>query len=132
MNRYGPQAELLDEALATANTDVVYGKAFSLKFVEAMAAMFTFTSSGVVNVKIELEQSDVKPATENASDTNFVVPENASPISVGILNELRHLITINPLPFLYGRFKYTGLSDGNGTNAASTVITSKTSKIQDQ
>lgn len=128
MGRWGPQAELLDDALAVAGTDTVYGKAFSLEFIEAIAAMFTFASGGSVDVKIELEQSDVKPATENASDTNYVIPESATPVSNGITNELRHLITINPLPFLYGRFKYKG----QGSNATSTKITSKTSKIQDQ
>ena len=85
-------------------------------------------------------QGDLASGTNNLSyydgllliiDAGAAIDGNAVggiTVATGITDELRHLITINPLPFLFGRFKYTG----QGANHSSTVIASKTSKIQDQ
>lgn len=82
-----------------------------------------FTSSGTVDVLVDAEQGNSRPATEATSDSNFVIPENTSGSSVGrilaVTNTNVHIINFSPVVSGYFRLKLTG----QGTNAADTTLT---------
>lgn len=116
----GPFVDLIESALACAGhaNEVVYSKSFKIVRAEYFAAGYMATSSGTVSLKIELEQSYTAPATEQAADTNFVVPEGASAIESALGNETMHYKALSPVTMPYARFKITCLV----TNDASTVL----------
>lgn len=109
-------------SLATGGTNTTYGRSFPMPREATFAWVFQFDSPGVVNVKIELEQSDVRPATEGAADANYVIPDGGGVISSAITDEVVHRVAYAPKVSGYGRFKFTGLNSGT-TNDAGTVVT---------
>ena len=82
-------------AIPIASTAVVYTKSFKFGSAESYALKYKADSSGTVNLKIELEISDVEPTTEGSADTtNYAVPENFADIESAysdapLLNNIR-------------------------------------------
>ena len=109
--------------IAVGGTDVAYSKAFELKNEKYFGSKLQFTSSGDVNVKVELEQSFDAPATEGVADDNFVIPDNKadSPVAEAITDELVHISNYQPNPTPYARYKFTGLLGNDASTVVSTL-----------
>lgn len=106
--------------IAVGGTDTAYSQSFELKNERYFGAKIQFASSGSVNVKVEIEQSFEAPATENAADDNFVIPDAKadSPLAEAITDEVVHISNYQPTPTPFARFKFTGITG----NDASTVV----------
>lgn len=120
---FGPEAnDVLSSAgatdIAVASTATVYTRSFPLVYGSAFGLSYKAASSGTINLKIELEQSFTPPATEGASDANWVVPEGLSAIDSGVTDSNMHHASMSPIPLKYGRLKITGLT---GNDASTTV-----------
>ena len=131
MTRSLPIAQVLRDAddaatLAVAGTANVYGKSFSLGHGISFALILTATSDGAVDLDVYVQESDVVPTTEGASDTNWVVPENVSKL-IDITDETRHIIAFSPVVCRYARLYV----DGQGSNHSSTVLAAKLVIIED-
>ena len=129
--RIGPQVDdVLSSAdavdIAIASTAVIYTKAFKLTYGEYFALAYIATSSGTVDLTIELEQSFQAPATEGAADDNYVEPEGMANIAA-VSDENMHVKAINPVPMPWGRFKITG----GASNDASTTIRLRLAKQEE-
>lgn len=106
-------------AIAIASTAVVYSHSFIFGSSENFALKYQATSSGTVNLKIELEISDVAPTTEGSADaTNYAVPANFADIESALADENLHIKNIAPPVAKYGRLKITG---GSGNDASTTL-----------
>ncbi len=109
------------KAITVNATGVVYGNSLDTRLVHFLGVQFQFTSAGgTPDVKIEWESSYQRPATENASDSLYVVPDGTSGlIDANVTDEIWHVDAINPPPNAFGRIKLTG----NAGNPADTVAT---------
>lgn len=105
--------------ITVASTSVAYGRSFPLPRGVTFGWEIQFSSLGTTDVKIELEQSNQRPATEGSSDTAWAIPDNkvAAPLFAEITDKNVHFTAYSPDATAFGRFKFTGL----GTNAASTA-----------
>lgn len=94
-------------------------RSFSLPMVQDVSFgwLFQFASPGAIDVQIDLEQSNDRPATEKAADANYVIPEGVNPI-ITISDSLVHIIAFNPVVTKYTRLLLTGL----GTNDPGTQL----------
>lgn len=106
---------------AVGGTNVLYTNSIPMPRNATFAFVLQFSSAGAVNVKVELEQGDARPATEGAVDAEFTVPVGASDVSAGITNETVNRIAYSPKVSAYCRLKLTGLASGSA-NDASTVL----------
>ena len=112
-------------ALAIASTGVVYSRSFVLRRGMSFGLELKFTSSGVVAVTVELEQSNQPPVTEGSQDDSFVVPVDKAttnglfPTGKITAGNTRYITAYAPDPTILGRLKLTG----TGANDASTVLT---------
>lgn len=116
-----------EEEIPIATTAVVYTNSFKLNFGTKFAVQYRATSSGSVDLKLELEEGNVMPTTEGASDANFVVPDGGMTIVANITTETVHIISMAPVVSKYGRFKITG----QGANHASTTLALKLLKTEE-
>lgn len=101
-------------------TGIVYGKSFPLRRGITYGWELQFTSVGAVNVMVELEQGNQRPATEGSSDSAWAIPDNktASPMFAAITDTNAHFVAYSPDATAFGRLKFTGIS---GNNAATKV-----------
>jgi len=104
-------------SIAVATTSTVYSQSFEMPKDSIFGWEFKCASSGSVNVKFELEQSNFLPATEGSSDSNYVVPDSATAIAT-ITDSTTHIVAFAPRVSQYGRLKITGIS---GNHASTTV-----------
>ena len=110
-------------ALAVASTNTVYSQSFILRRGCTYGWEVKFTSSGVVAVTVELEQSNQPPVTEGAQDDSFVIPVGKAttnglyPTGTIIATDVRYITAYSPVATVLGRLKFTG----TGANAASTA-----------
>lgn len=95
------------------------GAEFGLDFIAAVSA-------GAPDLKIELEQSYVKPTTEGSADINYVVPEGGITIVASLTAVTRQITSLAPVVAPYGRFKITGAAG----NHASTTLNIKLTKTE--
>ncbi len=102
--------------LAVAGTATAYSQSFLWPNGSAFSVELKFTSSGSVDVKVEIESGDVEPTTEGSADTTNYGVGNV--MSTGITDEVVHYIPPSPTVSKYCRFKLTG----QGSNDASTVL----------
>lgn len=102
---------------AVASEGVFYSECFPIEDA-TYSFEYLFTSGGTVKAKVQLEQSNVLPATEGAASANFVVPDGALELDDACEDEVVHIKAYAPASTLYGRIKVTGLA----TNDASTVL----------
>lgn len=117
---FGGQNNTPTGAIAVASTGTAYSNSFPLRRGVTYGWTVKMTSSGTVTVKVELEQSNVRPVTEGASDVNWVVPDNksASPMFSAISDTNIHNVAYSPNATGFGRLKLTG----SGSNDASTKL----------
>ena len=80
------------------------------------------SAAGSPSLQIDYEMSYKKPATENASDGDWVVPDGASSIYTNLNDEIAHVKQITLCPMTYVRLKITGLA---GNHATDTVLEAK-------
>jgi len=106
--------------IAVASTGVAYSKSFPLPRNCSFGWAIKCSSSGAISVKVELEQSMVRPTTEGAADTtNYAVPDNkTTAMFTAIADSSLHYTAYAPNALPYGRLKFTG----TGSNDASTKI----------
>lgn len=106
--------------LAVAGETTVYSKSFPLPSGASPDFSFEFlaASSGAVKLKLELEQANVFPDTEQAADDNYVVPDSALELIDALEDTNVHIKAYPPAATLFARLKVTGLA----LNDASTVL----------
>lgn len=83
--------------------------------------MYQASSGGVINLKIEFEQSYGRPITEGTADPNWITTDT---IHSGLTHRNWQLATIDGVEMPFGRFKVTG----QGSNAATTRLQIKVSQ----
>ena len=106
-----------DIAVATDdNTTAVWSKSFPLHRGMNFAFEVAFTkTSGAVAVKVELEQSNQRPATEGATDAAWVIPDDkTTAMFASIADVLTHIKAYAPDVTCFGRLKITGLTGNSG------------------
>lgn len=111
--------------IACGGTNVGYSHHFPLPDQSSFSWEMQFDSPGVVNVKVELEQSTRLPSapTVPAADLKYTVPLNKStPMIAAVTDELVNQTSYAPNATPYARFKFTGLNSGT-TNDNGTVVT---------
>lgn len=106
-------------AIAVGAGATVYTKSMDLSNLDTFSLGYSVACTGVPNIKIELEQSDVVPTTEGAADSNFVVPETISEVDPSLTDELVHRTALFPICCRYLRFKITEVT----TTVADSVLT---------
>lgn len=100
---------------AVASTGIFYSKSFNPIKNCSFGTMIQFSSPGVVNVKVELEQGLAAPGTEGSADTTWGVGDT---LSAGIVDTNPHPLVASPVVMPFCRYKLTGL----GSNDAATAI----------
>ncbi len=117
-----PQVEVFDvlrgDKIDVASTGTAYSKTFEARRNVDYAFEYQAESDGAVDIKVELEQGNVLPATEGGSSTDFVVPEGAATLDDTLTDENNHVKAYTPAVSKYMRFKFTG----QGSNHSSTKI----------
>ena len=125
----GPKATAItlggSTTIAISGTDTVYTDTYLLSYVDYMAIRYKASSSGVVNLKIEMEQDIEAPATENVSDTDMTEPDDLPDVDTALTDTNNHKKQFLPDTFKCYRFKITGLAG----NDASTTLTIYVSNI---
>jgi hypothetical protein len=107
-------------AIAVASTAVVYTKAFEMSMASFHGIFVKADSAtGTPDIKIELQESYVLPATEGSADGNWVEPDGFADIFEQINDKLAHMKTVTPIPMKYGRYKITGIN----ANPADALVT---------
>lgn len=103
-------------------TAVVYSDAIDTRQARFLGLRIKSTSvAGTPDIKVEWEVGQFRPSTENAADTEYVVPNNMSAILSSLADELWHVLSISPPPASFGRLKVTG----NAANPADSVVTAQ-------
>ncbi len=113
------------DSIAVASTGTVYSNSAPLPREASFGVELKFSSEGAVDVKVEVEQSNQRPTTEEAADaTKYAVPEDTAGSSVGLVatitDELPHFVNFSPMVSGFIRLKLTG----QGSNAATTKLVS--------
>ena len=127
---FGPEAQSIFDGA----TDVIeipcggvatyYSRAVKLAYGKYFSAAWKATvTAGAPELKIEMEQSWVKPTTEGSTDANWVVPESAADVDTTLTDENWHVASISPVAAPFIRFKISA----TGTNHASATLQIKLS-----
>ena len=106
-------------SLAVASTGVAYTFSYPTEKGASYSFEFQFDSGGVIDVKVDLEQGNTKPATEGSASTDFVVPNDSAEFDNSCSDKLVHIKAYAPAATSHLRLRFTG----QGSNAATTVIT---------
>jgi len=94
--------------ITLGSSAVIYTDTFRFGDVDYFALSYIVTSKdGMPNVKIEMEQSIVLPAAENATDVNFGVPKTIGDIETALTAETIQHMQLMPVTIPYVRFKIT-------------------------
>lgn len=107
-------------AIALGVGATIYADSQALFDLDTFALSYRAACTGVPNVKIELEQAVVAPATENIADENYVVPEGISAIEPALTDELQHHRPIFPVCLPFMRLKITEVT-GTVTDTVLTI-----------
>ena len=91
---------------AVASETAYWMKSFELEKGRGFGLEVGFTGT-TINVKVELEQANVAPATENATDANYVVTDV---LDAGITDAAFVHISPSVIVSTHARLKLTGLS----------------------
>ena len=86
--------------------------------VDYFALSYIATCTGTPSIKIEMEQSIVKPVTENTADTNFGVPKRIGNIETALTSKTIQHLQLYPVTLPYVRFKITA----NATSPTDIVV----------
>lgn len=95
------------EDIAVGVSATVYTDSFPFGDVDYFALTYIQTATGVPNIKIEMEQSTVLPATEGTSDANFFVPKTVGDIESALTAKTRQGLQLMPITMQFIRFKIT-------------------------
>jgi hypothetical protein len=113
------QGILTSNTLSVAENNVVYSPSWVLVRKNFFGVEVKFSSDTDVNVQVDLEQSNYKPAVEGSYSPNFV----KSVETLGtITDENVHLLPVAPVVAIYARLRLTGLYTGSASNSATTVL----------
>jgi len=96
-----------------------YSHSFKIGLAEFFGLWIIQSTSPVLT--ISLEQSAVLPATEEASDANWVVPTGTSAIYTARAATTAEMFSLSPVPMPYARLKIAG----TGANGASATLQAK-------
>ncbi len=107
--------------IAIASAAIVYTRSWLWGNSEYFGLNALASSSGVVGLKIELEESQVLPVTEGAVDANFAVAVNGQDVFTNLSVKTTKITRLSPVVSKYGRLKITG----SGSNDASTTLLAK-------
>jgi len=101
-------------------TTAVYSNSFPLRRGLTYSFEVKLGGTGTKAVKVELEQANVRPATEGSADNAWVIPDNktGTPVFSSIADTNTHIVAYAPDATAFGRLKVTGLAG----NDASTVF----------
>jgi hypothetical protein len=103
--------------IAVASTGAARTTYFALPKNNAFGVEIRFSSSGAVDVKVDLEEGNVPPATDKASDAAWVIGDA---ISTGIVDTNTKILKVTPVVAKFGRILFTG----QGSNHASVKVIS--------
>lgn len=107
-----------DTDIAVGAGATIYTDSLMFGGVNDFALSYIQTATGIPNIKIEMEQSIVKPTTENIADTNFGTPKSVGNIETALISKLIQHMQLTPVTLPYIRFKITD----NGAGATDTVV----------
>lgn len=101
---------------AVASTGTWYSKHFRLRKNSVFGVLLKLSSSGAIDVKVELEVGNTTP-TEGAADSAGLWAVGDT-ISSGLVTAGPHALPVSPVVAKWGRLKLTG----QGSNHASTAL----------
>lgn len=107
-----------DADIAVGKGLTVYTDSFKLGDANEFALVYIQAATGIPNIRIEMEQGRVSPATENAADVNFGVPKNAGTIETALTSKAVQMTQLTPIALNFIRFKITD----NDTGPTDTVV----------
>jgi hypothetical protein len=107
-------------AIAVGVGATVYTDVITLYDLDTFALSYKAVCTGVPNVKIQMEQAIVAPATEGAADVNYVVPEGIADIEAALTDQYIHHRAIFPVCLTYIRLKITEVT-GTVTDTVLTI-----------
>ncbi len=120
---FGPEAKGIGDGATnvlaipvSGASGIVYSRSFKLAYGKYFAVSYKSTSLGVVNMKIEFEQSWVRPAAEGSQDNNWVEPESAADVIANLTDTKWHHESISPVAMPFMRFKITKASGNRAGN----------------
>jgi len=95
------------EDISVPKSTTVYTDAYKFGDTDTFALSYLVACTGTPGLKIEMEQGRVAPATGNAADSNFAVPQGIADIESALTSKTIQHAGFTPLPLLYVRFKIT-------------------------
>jgi len=104
--------------IAVGGVSTAFSVSFGLPRNATFSLSYKAASSGIVELQIQFENSDVLPATELVADANFVVTDEGLDDFLPLADTVLKRQGWPPAASAYGRFKIIG----SGANDASTVI----------
>ena len=106
-----PQKLAGDVAIAVPKDGTVYTDSFKFGDVNEFAVVYVQTATGLPSIRIQMEQSLVPPAIENAADDNFFVPKTIGDIETALTSKAMQGAQLTPITAPYIRFKITENTD---------------------
>ncbi len=98
---------------------VGYTMSLPLTQESSFGLLLQFASPGAIEVQVDFEQSNVRPAIEQAASLDFVIPQNSLPLFESVTDGLIHIVAFNPVVTKYARLLLTG----SGVNDPGTQLT---------
>jgi hypothetical protein len=98
--------------IAVGATATIYTDTFEFGDVDYFALSYKVSCTGVPSVKIEMEQSIVRPSkgNENAADSNFGTPKTIGNIETALTSKAIQHMQLTPVTITFVRFKITELT----------------------
>lgn len=118
-----PKVSRISSLLLVASQATVYTESFKWGFGSNFAIQIKCATGSTPAIRVQLEESYTVPATQGASDTNYVVPDGYPDIFSDIVDTNYHIKAIVPVFGKYARYKITGLA-GNPSDATVTIYNS--------
>ena len=97
--------------IAIPKNTAVYTDSFRFGDVDTFALSYVVSCTGIPNIRIQMEQSQVGPVTEGVADVNFAVPKTIPDVETSLTSKLIQHYPLTPLCLSYIRFKITELSN---------------------
>ncbi len=102
-----------------AGVGIGYTVTLPLTQESSFGLLLQFSSPGSIEVKVDFEQGNNRPATEQAASPEFVIPANAISLFESITDSDIHIVAFNPVVTKYARLLLTG----SGVNDPGTQLT---------
>lgn len=100
-----------EENIIILKNGVIYTDSLKFGGVNDFALSYIVSCTGLPNIKIQMEQSIVPPAVENAADDNFGVPKTIGDIETTLTSKAIQHMQLMPVTIGYIRFKITEQTD---------------------